>query len=445
MGGAQAASPGASVGDVLRAGAASNPLRLPAQVPLAGYGSFSRRPWLPDLLGRHPAAFWFQPSVGTRDAVMARALVIERGNTRLLWVTVDLVAIDAEFASDLAARLRRRGLEFSALIVSASHTHSGPGAFVDSTVLGLLVLDRFVPAVRAAILDGLADTAVRADGRRAPARLGSSAVAAPPVASSRLGLPLDPEIVVLKLIRRDGAPLAILWNYAIHPTMLGPRNLRLSGDLTGVASAAIERAIGAPALFVNGAVGDVGPREHGEQEVAGVASRLAEAVLSTWRRVGTRDRGRLALARARVALPEPFLSVRNCLGDWIPTQLTVPLRGIFPSSVELIAIGLGDMAAVAVPGELQTALGLDIKAAGRRAARTVMVAGLSNGYVGYLLTGAAYRRPGYTACNSLYGFRGGEQIAAAAARLLERVGLAGYDSVASRRASADFRRAAVLR
>jgi hypothetical protein len=434
-----------TAGDVLLAGAASDPLQVPAQAPLAGYGSALRRRWLPDLLGRHPATFWFRPSVGTRDAVMARALVIETGGTRLLWVTVDLVAVDDRFVPDLAARLRDRGAEFSAVIASASHTHSGPGAFVDSSLLGLMVLDRFVPAVRAGILDGLAATVLRAHGRRGPARLGTTRVIAPPVAVSRLGLPLDPEIVVVKLVRPDGQQVAALWNYAIHPTMLGPGNLRLSGDVTGMASAAIEHAIGAPALFVNGAVGDVSPRWHGQREIDRVASRLAQTVLAGWRGLGAGTTGPITLARERVALPRPFLSVRNCLGRWVPAQATVPLGGVFPRTVELLAIGLGDLAVVTVPGELQTALGRRIKAEGSRRGRTVVVAGLSNGYIGYLLDSVAYRRTGYTACNSLYGARGGESLADAAAGLLGRLGEASYDSAASRRARADFFRAAVLR
>ena len=65
----------------------------------------------------------------------------------------------------------------------------------------------------------------------------------------------------------DGQALALLWNYAIHGTMLGAGNLRFSGDVMGVASAILERELRAPVLFVNGAVGDVSPRRHGAAAV----------------------------------------------------------------------------------------------------------------------------------------------------------------------------------
>jgi hypothetical protein len=65
--------------------------------------------------------------------------------------------------------------------------------------------------------------------------------------------------------------VALVWNYAIHGTTLGRGNLLVSGDLMAEASARIERRLGVPALFVNGAVGDVSPaarvgrRRDGEQ------------------------------------------------------------------------------------------------------------------------------------------------------------------------------------
>ncbi len=59
----------------ISAGAASAPLDVPAGTPLAGYGSWRRRLAVPDLLDRHPHAFWFRPGEGVLDAPMARALV----------------------------------------------------------------------------------------------------------------------------------------------------------------------------------------------------------------------------------------------------------------------------------------------------------------------------------------------------------------------------------
>src|SRR5207244_11874097 len=98
---------------------------------------------VPGLLGRHPHAFWFKPAEGELDAPAARALVLETVTARLTWVTVDLVAVDRAFVDALRQRLEDAGSRPGALVVSASHTHSGPGAFLASWLGGLLAPHRF--------------------------------------------------------------------------------------------------------------------------------------------------------------------------------------------------------------------------------------------------------------------------------------------------------------
>src|SRR5262249_56241517 len=124
--------------DCVSAGAAAEPLRVPPGTPLAGYGAMKRRLLFPDVFGRDPHAFWFKPSTGERDPLVTRALVLEAGATRLAWVALDLIAVDGTFTRALRARLERAGVPRATVIVSASHPHSGPGAFTDPVALGLL-------------------------------------------------------------------------------------------------------------------------------------------------------------------------------------------------------------------------------------------------------------------------------------------------------------------
>ena len=217
--------------ECVTAGAASQTVRVPAGAPLAGYGAMKRRLLFPDVFDRHAHAFWFKPSTGERDPLMTRALVLESGTIRLAWVTLDLVAVDGAFVGAVQAELARAGVPAATLVVSASHTHSGPGAFMDSRIVGFIAMDRFDRAVRDALVASAASAIRQADRARAPALAAAVSVAAPALTASRLGKPLDPEIVVLKLTALGGSPLALVWNYAIHGTMLSASNQRLSGEI----------------------------------------------------------------------------------------------------------------------------------------------------------------------------------------------------------------------
>ncbi len=405
----------------LQAGAASVDVALPEGTPLAGYGGYPRRAWVPDVLGLRPHAFWFRPSRGVHDVVKARALALDDGRARLLWLAIDLVGTDPSLVDELRARLARAGLPAVALIVSASHTHSGPGAYAESALFAMVALDRRSPEVRARVLDALERAAREAHARRAPARVGSGVGEVRGVARSRLGASLDPTLGVLKVVGADDRPIAVVWNYAIHGTALGRGNLLVSGDLMAEASARIERRLGVPALFVNGAVGDVSPAGRGWGGAAEIGERLAREALAVWERITPDANARLATVAGRAALPAPSVSLRNCLGRWVPGWMRLGLGSALPRTAELLAVAIGRSGWVTIPGELETRLGRDVKAAGRPFEH-VFVAGVSNDYLGYFVGVEAYGRPSYVACASLYGERGGELLRDAAMALVARLG-----------------------
>jgi neutral ceramidase len=405
----------AACDECVTAGAAQTPLAVPASTSLGGFGSFARRLLVPDVLGRYPHAFWLKPSTGRRDALAARALVLERNGRRLTWLTLDVVGVDGATMSAIAARL---GGGAGTLLVSASHTHSGPGGYVDSVLAGMLVMDRFDPAVREAIVAAAAGAVHAAESARAPAQLAFATIEGPRIIRSRLGKPLDHELAVLAVRRPAGSTVAVVWNFGIHSTMLGPRNLELSGDVVGVASQLVEKQLGAPALFVAGALGDVSPAQHGPAVLDSVATTLAGAVVEAWRRAVPLAHTTLMTRTTAVALPAPRLSLRNCLGRWVPRALTLPLGSMFPREATLTGVALGDLAWVAVPGELQTELGARLKAQGRQVFGNVFIAGVSNEYLGYFVTPGDYERPAYITCASVYAADTGEALTERAVGLL---------------------------
>jgi hypothetical protein len=75
------------------------------------------------------------------------------------------------------------------------------------------------------------------------------------------GAPADDTLVVARVTADDGATLATVVNYACHPTTLAWENTLISPDFPGAMREVVERETGAPCLFLQGACGELGPRE----------------------------------------------------------------------------------------------------------------------------------------------------------------------------------------
>jgi hypothetical protein len=405
----------------LRAGAARVTLRVPDGAPLAGYGGMRRRLLIPDVLGLYPHAFWLKPSEGVLDDLAVRALVLYEGETRVTWIAADLIAVDQGFKRRLEEKLAATGIRPGALIVSASHTHSGPGAFLEPALFAVAAMDRENTPVRTAVIDAMVEAIRRAGAAARDARIAVARADAPVMTTSRIGASLDHEMIVLRITTALNEPIAVVWNYAIHGTMLGPRNLRLSGDVTGVASRALENDLRVPALFVNGAVGDVSPHHHGEAEMAATGRALAATVRAAWDAAEPVDRTPLATRSARVRLPSPAFSFRHCVAQWIPGWVRPPLGRFLPGETELVAVALGPVAWATMPGEPVTALGREVKAAARPRFAHAFVAGVSNDYLGYFVRAEDYARKGYVTCAAVYGPKLGACLSATAVDLLRRL------------------------
>ena len=82
--------------------------------------------------------------------------------------------------------------------------------------------------------------------------------------------PADDTLLLAKITDRSGATLGTLVNYACHPTSLAWDNTLISPDWVGAARQIIEQDQGGLCLFLQGASGDLGPREGfvGDPQVA---------------------------------------------------------------------------------------------------------------------------------------------------------------------------------
>ncbi len=95
--------------------------------------------------------------------------------------------------------------------------------------------------------------------------------------------PSDDTVLVARASAVGGKTIATIVNYACHPTTLAWENRLLSPDYPGAMREIVEEATGSPCVFLQGASGDLGPREGfvGDPAVADRNGRqLGYAVLS---------------------------------------------------------------------------------------------------------------------------------------------------------------------
>jgi neutral/alkaline ceramidase-like enzyme len=94
----------------------------------------------------------------------------------------------------------------------------------------------------------------------------------------------DDTVMVARVTCSNGKLVATIVNYACHPTTLAWENTSISPDYVGAMREVIEQATQAPCVFLQGASGDLGPREGfvGDHRIADRNGRqLGYASLST--------------------------------------------------------------------------------------------------------------------------------------------------------------------
>ena len=199
-------------------------------------------------------------STGVRDPLMAKAVVIDVGSEKLAIVGLDLGRSprDDQMERIRAAIKEKAGIGF--VMISGSHTHHGPVIeLVDEVGKGKGMYDDAV-AYAAELEIKITDTILAAAKNVQDARIGwgSKMVDMNRNRHSKIEpKPTDPELAVIRFDSLDGKPIAIITNYAAHPTMLDSSDLRYSAEWPGQMQNAVEAAMGAPCLFMQGSAGDM--------------------------------------------------------------------------------------------------------------------------------------------------------------------------------------------
>ncbi len=295
----------------LHAGAARVKLEPPLGIAMIGYGRRTGR------------------ALGVHDDLAAQAIVISDGTTRAAIISVDVLAIGARVADEIrAAVAASTGIADDAVMVCATHTHSGPifKIFATPKPDAKAGDDRDLDWERT-LPKKIARAAIEANNRLEPVTmrvgrghftLGTNrrlrrADGSIQLAANYAGV-AESELLALGFYSANGRALAYVFTYPCHGVVLCEDNLLYSRDWPGFALDEIESSAageGAIAIFLQGATGNIDPRSRGSFEVASEHGHAAgRAVLEGLRGQPALEDEPMAVKRIRLALKLRDLDAR---------------------------------------------------------------------------------------------------------------------------------------
>jgi hypothetical protein len=260
------------------------------------------------------------PPTGPCDAPLyARALVLSDGQTTAVLVSVDAVAIGEigpirnNYLGAVRSQIEKDlGIRPGNILVNASHCHGQICTDVDQRTVQA-VKEAWGNRVPVDVGAGSGHEDRVMENRRLRLKNGSEvdmrrAYSLPPDEDIAAVGPVDPQIGILRLDKKDGQPLAVVYNFACHPIQGSPSGGN-TGDLTGFASRVIEEnlAEGAVALFVQGCGGDVNPVRYKDvdhpRDAEPLGNMLGLSTLKAVRKVACRDNPQLRVLNETLELP----------------------------------------------------------------------------------------------------------------------------------------------
>ena len=223
---------------------------------------FDRQCITPDLPIRLRGFAETRIAVEVHDDLYARCLVFDNGSDKYAFVNCDLLNISHLVLDKVAEKLAKLGIKKDNIVITVTHTHSGPGGFLDTRnglfenmqqMFGEAELDfieRFADRIYTGIENAISNL------EETEVKIGRSHVDNVGKERHDPNLPGDNEILVYEFNRLDGKKV-LMYNYACHPTVTGAKNIMVTRDLPGPVERDMQYDM---TMFVNGDCGDISTR-----------------------------------------------------------------------------------------------------------------------------------------------------------------------------------------
>lgn len=374
---------------------------------------------------------------GVHDELFARALVLDNGTTKVVFIGSDLMAIDAELVAQARQAITQAiGIPAANILICCSHNHSAPSYYQR----GRSAAEEGEPSLKDFLAKQFSDAAIEAHQALVPARAGFAAGSLTGATRNRQQKNdlVDSQVGVLRVEELEGRKtIGTLFNFTGHPVIIGSKNLLLSGEFPGAASRAVENLLGGVAVFTQGACGDITVNRNGEPflEIERLGRTIAGEVIKTSGLIELKDNLVLKAASATVSLPAlqlpsvddakaalekgkaalesakeqkasaaaiSLLEDKNRVLSMTVLKAQAaeknPSRKETELNAEVQVLQVGNVMYGAIPGELFVEYALEMRSRVLQATGNAFcLVGYANGYLGYIVTPRAKETGGYEA------------------------------------------------
>ncbi|XP_045447519.1 neutral ceramidase-like [Melitaea cinxia] len=230
-----------------------------------------------------------QSGQGIHLRQFARTFIFVKGDTRIVLVTAEMLAVGFSVRRAVVQNLQERFGEMYSLrnvIITGTHTHSGPGGHLVDFLLDVSTLG-FSRETYDAYVNGITNSIINAHTNLWPARLifGKSRVENvqmnrspfsyehnPSEERARYETNYDDELTQVRILKNNGDLLGVLNWFSVHVTSMNMSNHLVSSDNLGYAALKLEatlnpsRPVGRPQIvagFFASSIGDVSPNTRG--------------------------------------------------------------------------------------------------------------------------------------------------------------------------------------
>ena len=383
-------------------------------VPMAGYGAREGK-----------------PATGVHDPLRAKVLFLRDGEVRMALIACDLRSSTPEFKQQIVAKSAKHGLTLDNVMVTGSHTHAGPAMYPEP--FWQLQFGKYDPAVVEEMSTAVAKAVDEAVRGIQTVQAGFGEKELPEFTRNRRWgydteareaaneqPAVDPRMWMLRLDTADRKPLALLVQYATHPTILGADNFEITAEWPGVLQRSLEQRFPESiSLFINGTEGDQAPAnavgKDGWERIDDFGTRLANEAAELARTIDTEAALEIGYARGTPDLPS--FAFTDVARETYGAYLEAATRDL-PKQAEIQVFRIGSVALVGLPGEPIVEVGQAVRQALKPLSLEAIVVGLANDYIGYIVNEKEYAHGGYEVdSRSYYGPGLGDFMARHAAEI----------------------------